>query len=125
MHGERGRACLGGSAERPLQCADTIVINEATNICRIIVQSYSDMDVIFIQEAAAIFFQQALSVPDLNAKYALLHPWNMDEKRNQNSLIFVDRQRFRLSNCLDVMRPLLEAVQGTRLAPGDLIGISI
>ena len=104
---------------------NALIINKATNICRIIVQSYSDMDVIFIQEAAAIFFQQALSVPELNAKYALLHPWNMDEKRNQNSLIFVDRRRFRLSTCRDVTREVLEAVEGARLAPGDLIGISI
>ena len=104
---------------------NALIINKATNICRIIVQSYSDMDIIFIQEAAAIFFQQALSVPELNAKYALLHPWNMDEKRNQNSLIFVDRERFRLSSCVDVTRLLLEVVEGTRLAPGDLIGISI
>jgi hypothetical protein len=104
---------------------NALIINKATNICRIIAESYSDMEIIFIQEAAAIFSQQAQSVPELSLKFALLRPWNMDDKRNQNSLILVDRQRFLLSSCVDVTSQVLDAVEGTRLAPGDLIAVSI
>jgi hypothetical protein len=73
--------------------SNALIHNKASKICSILNQSYRDMDVIFIQEAAAVFPSQVAEVRGLNDKFAVLEPFNLDAKRNQNSMILVDRNR--------------------------------
>ena len=54
------------------------------------------------QEAAAAFAHQAQEQPQLKHKYALLAPGDLDGRRNQNSLILVDRSRFLAHKANDV-----------------------
>ena len=102
-----------------------LIHNKSSRICSILDQSYNQMDVVFIQEAAAVFVQQVQNVPALKKKYLLVHPWNLDGKRDQNSVILVDRNRFREKSCEEVTQSLLDTLDGSWLAPGDLLAVSI
>jgi hypothetical protein len=104
---------------------DALIINKASKICSILAQSYSDMDVIFIQEAAAVFTRHVRENAALTAKYALLAPRKLDGKRDQNSLILVDRTRFRSDSATCITQRVLDSMDGEWAAPGDLHIVSL
>ena len=107
------------------ELCDALIANKAPRVCAIIARSYADMDVVFLQEAAAVFATHALATPALLAKYALLSPHDLDGKRDQNSLILADRRRFRAATAVPLTREVQAAVRGAALAPGDLVAVSV
>eukprot|EP00291_Cryptomonas_curvata_P021319 CAMPEP_0172161626 /NCGR_PEP_ID=MMETSP1050-20130122/6228_1 /TAXON_ID=233186 /ORGANISM="Cryptomonas curvata, Strain CCAP979/52" /LENGTH=379 /DNA_ID=CAMNT_0012831541 /DNA_START=247 /DNA_END=1382 /DNA_ORIENTATION=+ len=107
------------------ELCDALITNKAPSVCAIIARSYADMDVVFLQEAAAVFATHALATPALRAKYALLSPWDLDGKRDQNSLILADRRRFRAASSLDVTQRVIEHIGGKFLEAGDLLVASV
>jgi hypothetical protein len=107
------------------ELCDALITNKASSVCRIIAHAYADFDVVFLQEAAAVFARHALATPELHAKYALLAPWDLDGKRDQNSLILIDRRRFREASGVQVTRDVQAAMRGAALAPGDLVAVSV
>ena len=54
---------------------------------------YAGCDIIFLQEAAASFIQEATESP-LGAAFFIITPTHVDGVRNQNSLIFLSRAKF-------------------------------
>ena len=104
---------------------NALIIGKVPRVCDIIASSYSDCDVIFIQEAAAVFVQDAKRHADLQARYCTLAPKVLDGKRDQNSLILVSRERFDADTGDDVTQQVLDALGGAWVAPGDLLVVGI
>jgi hypothetical protein len=99
---------------------DSLIRNKAPRTCAIIADAYPDVDVFFLQEAAANFVQRAAENPALRAKYAVLMPGNVDGRRAQNSLILIDKHTFVEESCVDMTGRVLDGLDGVCLAPGDL-----
>ena len=118
---------VGGSCWQPIRRAlcDALIAGKAPRVCAVLAQSYLDCDVIFIQEAAAVFLKDAPAQPALDARYALLAPAQLDGRRGQNSLILASRRRFNAAAARDVTPDVLAAIGGTWVAPGDLLVVSV
>ena len=102
-----------------------LIKEKEQQVCRIVAQAYSDRDVIFIQEAAVALVRKASLHPELSGKFAILVPSKLDSKRDQNSLIFVDRARFDAASHIDVTACVAEALGGDFIDAGDLFVVSI
>ena len=104
---------------------EALIFGKAPKVCNILAQSYSAFDVIFLQEAAAVFVQHARAHPDLHAQFFVLAPRVLDGKRDQNSLILASRRRFREESGEDVTQRVLDGLGGAWAAPGDLLVSSV
>ena len=56
-------------------------------------ETYADSDVIFLQEAAAVFIEQ-MGATDLSERYHIFSPEKIDAKRDQNSLVLASKAKF-------------------------------
>eukprot|EP00286_Rhodomonas_abbreviata_P026452 CAMPEP_0181306350 /NCGR_PEP_ID=MMETSP1101-20121128/10249_1 /TAXON_ID=46948 /ORGANISM="Rhodomonas abbreviata, Strain Caron Lab Isolate" /LENGTH=945 /DNA_ID=CAMNT_0023412393 /DNA_START=482 /DNA_END=3319 /DNA_ORIENTATION=+ len=93
--------------------------NKGQEVVSILSNSYDDADVIFIQEAAAGFVDQAKA--GLGKKYLVLRPYLLDGYRNQNSIILAKRERFVEGSTIDVTEHVCRLAGGGKwTAPGDL-----
>ncbi len=101
----------------------TLINEKDQQVYRILAQSYSDRDVVFVQEAAAALVQRAGRHVELSSKFALLVPSKLNSKRDQNSMIFVDRGRFREASSIDVTTLVAAALDF--VDAGDLFVVSI
>ena len=90
----------------------SLITNKSKMIVSILEQSYCNCSIIFLQEAAASF-HEAISCSPLLSKYALLCPIDLDCRRNQNSLILLDRTRFREETAVDATEQVYTA-RGSR-----------
>ena len=102
-----------------------LIVGKEEQVCNIVARSYADRDVFFLQEAAASLVRTATQHADLSAKYALLVPSRLDSKRDQNSVVLVDRGRFDEATCVDVTARVAEGLRGDYLDAGDLFAVSI
>eukprot|EP00966_Prymnesium_polylepis_P335547 7390902-Prymnesium_polylepis.4 len=59
-----------------------------------ILESYSEATVMFLQEAAATFMSKA-EESDLGDRYTVVHSASLDGKRDQNSLLLLQKSFFR------------------------------
>ena len=107
------------------ELCDALIQNKTQRVRRILSQEYNDIDVIFIQEAAAIFVEQVREDTDMHGRYSVLLPWNVDGKRDQNSMILVRRDRFVESSALDLTSTILSEMEGSWVAAGDLVVYSV
>jgi hypothetical protein len=108
---------------RRLLC-DALINGKSARVCAILANAYHDADVVFIQEAAAIFARQFAESPDLSARFRLVLPHSLDGKRDQNSLILLSRRRFgdAAAEDADLTPHVLAALGGPSwVAPGDLL----
>jgi hypothetical protein len=103
----------------------SLIHGKDDRVCAIIADSYKDTDVFFLQEATAALVRTVSQHTELSKKFLVLLPEKMDGKRDQNSIILVDRQRFRASTSLEVTQTVAEYVEGNFLEPGDLLAVSI
>ena len=85
--------------------------------------TYSDADVIFLQEAASAFVKTARAGP-LGAKYHVMAPTSMDPKRDQNSLVLLDKKRFP-APATEFTDEVLKALGDAPVAPGDLYAATV
>ena len=102
-----------------------LINDKEQQVCRILSGAYFDRDVIFIQEAAAALTTKSSQHAELSAKFALLVPSKLDSKRDQNSVIFVDRGRFEAASSIDVTDHVAEVLDGDYMDAGDLFVVSI
>jgi hypothetical protein len=107
------------------QLCDALITGKAARICDIITRSYHDFDVLFLQEAAAIFVRQVADCPDLQSRFRLLAPRALDGKRDQNSLILLSRRRFGDAGTTDVTGRIADTLGGPWLAAGDLLAATV
>jgi hypothetical protein len=94
-------------------------------ICQILAESYLDRHVLFLQETSAALVQRARAHPALAERFAVLLPDDFDPRREQNSIILVDRRLFDAAAAKDVTQLVLAYASGDFLAPGDLFAASI
>ena len=103
--------------------ADALIHNKQAKICQV-VESYSDGEVIFIQEASAAFCKDVLAHPILSQRFTVLLPANFYSSRNQNSLILTERVRFPAAAAVgpgcDVTAQILSFAAGSWIALRDL-----
>jgi hypothetical protein len=107
------------------QICRSLIAGKVPRVCRIIAESYSDCEVMFIQEAAAIFVQDAREHAALRSRYFVLAPKVLDGKRDQNSLILVSRTRFKEEGWADISQQVLDDLGGSWVAPGDLLVVCV
>jgi len=100
---------------------DALIRNKSKKNINILSHTYADADVIFIQEAAAAFVEQTMGDDHLARKFMLLKPGVLDGKRDQNSLIFANRERFDEDTAVEVTEEVLSLVEGNWTAAGDLV----
>ena len=102
-----------------------LIHGKESGVSRIIHQSYQDIDVFFIQEAAAILVERIREHHELNMKFLMLVPQDLDGQRNQNSFILVDRKRFVEGSARDVTNDIQSILEGAWVTAGDLFVMSI
>mmetsp|Transcript_11688 Transcript_11688/g.20494 ORF Transcript_11688/g.20494 Transcript_11688/m.20494 type:complete len:130 (-) Transcript_11688:156-545(-) len=83
-------------------------------------ETYADADVIFLQEAAAVFIEQ-MGATDLSERYHIFSPEKIDAKRDQNSLVLASKAKFSgvFSECTASAIELLPG--DAPVSPGDLL----
>mmetsp|Transcript_43765 Transcript_43765/g.138318 ORF Transcript_43765/g.138318 Transcript_43765/m.138318 type:complete len:949 (-) Transcript_43765:52-2898(-) len=94
--------------------------NKSLQVLSILKNTYSDVDVFFIQEAAAGFVDAAKQV--MGRKYMVMRPYLLDGFRNQNSIILASREFFVEGSTEHVIRL---AGGGKWIAPGDLCAMTM
>ena len=82
--------------------SNALIFGKDDRVCNIIATSYADTPVFFLQEATAALVCKLVEHPELSDRYALLMPSDFDGKRDQNSVILLDRRRFDTGSCIDV-----------------------
>jgi len=98
--------------------------NKGQKVISILERSYSDADVIFIQEAAAAFVEAAKQ--GLGRKYMILRPYLLDGFRNQNSIILAKRVFFVEGSTIDVTEHVIRLAGGGKwIAAGDLCAMTM
>ena len=102
-----------------------LIQGKAARICEIIAESYPDCEVLFIQEAAAVFIHDVRSHPVLRDRYFVLAPRLLDGRRDQNSFILASRSRFDEDSAADATQRVLDDLDGAWVAPGDLLVVSL
>ena len=107
------------------QLCKALILGKVPRVCDILAESYSDCDVVFIQEAAAVFVQDARQHHLLQSRYCTLAPKVLDGRRDQNSLILVSRERFDAATGDDITQQVLDSLGGAWVAAGDLLVVGI
>ncbi len=102
-----------------------LIFNKIERICNILASSYHDQHVIFLQEASAALVAAIRANTPLSNRFALLLPDRFDARRDQNSIILIDRRRFLPPTAADVTALVLAQAGGAFLAPGDLFAASV
>ena len=103
----------------------SLIDGKEEEVCRIISQAYDDRDVFFLQEAAAALVLKVNQHAGLSARFALLVPATLDSRRDQNSVILVNRGRFDAATSVDVTQHVAGALEGDFVDPGDLYAASV
>ena len=104
-----------------LCCA--LIKNKFENTVKIIKESYSSSDVIFLQESAAAFV--SVLRREIQDLFLVIQPRLLDGKRDQNSLILARRARFIGSTVTEITDEALNNLGGDWVAAGDLLAITI
>ena len=105
--------------------SEALIDGKDERLCRILADSYLDRHILFLQEASAALVQRARAHPALSQRFAVLLPDDFDPRREQNSIILVDRSRFDAAAAEDVTQLILAHASGDFLAPGDLFAASV
>lgn len=89
----------------------------------ILERRYSEVQVICLQEVAAVFRDTYIS-SELRKTHELAQPMKLDGKRDQNSLILVKTDTFKVSSLKEVTSIVTNYMEGSmKLADGDLLVI--
>lgn len=94
--------------------------NKVNRILEILNTSYDDSDIIFLQEVAVAFIDQ-LKNSDLGQHFVASFPKTLDAKRDQNSIILLNKTLFNSgwSDITDEIMPLFEG-KTVPIGKGDL-----
>ena len=103
----------------------TLVHGKEDRLCQILADSYGNCHAIFLQEASAALVRKARAHPALSRWHDVLLPDALDARRDQNSVILVDRRRFNTRGAVDAPQRVLDHVEGGLLEPGDLFAADV
>jgi hypothetical protein len=107
------------------EICDNLYRGKTKRTVNILADKYALVDVICVQEAAAIFSDMTLK-SSLAKSHAVVLPTKLDTKRNQNSLLLLSRRKFDLDSLREVTAEVASCMpQGQPLADGDLIAVEV
>ena len=102
-----------------------LVRQKSQRTIAILEEKYSDLDVIFIQEAAAALYLQLSSETAISSRFFILKSSVLDGKRDQNSFILASKCMFEENTATEVSDLVLRYVGGKWIAPGDLLAVTV
>jgi len=106
------------------QMCDSLNRRKDANTLRILERSYGDTNLLFVQEAAAVFVAKA-NAAALGKSYAVIASSSLDGKRDQNSLVLLCRQYFDVASVREHTAEIMATFdKATPVASGDLLVIS-
>uniref|UniRef100_A0A7S0EEX2 Endonuclease/exonuclease/phosphatase domain-containing protein n=1 Tax=Phaeocystis antarctica TaxID=33657 RepID=A0A7S0EEX2_9EUKA len=106
------------------QMCDSLNRKKDANTLAILDSHYSDINVFFVQEAAAVFVAKANAV-SLGKTYSVISSSSLDGKRDQNSLILICKQYFDPASVREHTAEVMATFdKATPVANGDLLVIS-
>ena len=107
------------------QMCDSLNRKKDVNTLAILDRSYRDVNVLFVQEAAAVFVTKA-NAASLGRSYAVVSSSSLDGKRDQNSLILLCKQYFNVASVREHTAYVMSTFdKATPVANGDLLVISV
>ena len=88
----------------------------------ILQDTYKTADIMFLQEVSAGFIETA-SKSNLSKVYHVVSPLDLDQSRDQNSIVLLNRSLFPDPNITEVTATVLEKLKGQKvpIAAGDLL----
>merc|ERR1719424_1160379 len=106
------------------QMCDSLNRKKDANTLAILDSIYSDINLFFVQEAAAVFVAKANAV-SLGRTYSVISSSSLDGKRDQNSLILLCKQYFDAASVREHTAEVMATFdKATPVANGDLLVIS-
>ena len=94
-------------------------------VTSILAQTYSDADVICLQEVSAAWATSVASSA-LGHNYVALAPEKLDAKRDQNSIILLKRSIFDVSTASEITKLVAQQVdKSVSVSDGDLFAITV
>jgi len=99
--------------------------NKDNQILSILSTSYRGADIIFLQETATVFKKKLVMSEDVGSRYMLLSPSNADGKRDQNSIMLLNKKMFRETPVEDITDKVIKKMIEEWAAPGDLVVTSV
>ena len=88
---------------------------------------YVGMDVIFLQEVAGVFVDKCETQPAIASVFHMMTPEQLDGKRDQNSVLLLSKQRWDVSEAVELTDAIVEQLDGSNkksVAAGDLFALS-
>jgi hypothetical protein len=102
-----------------------LIHHKDERLCQILAESYLECHVIFLQEVSGALVRAARAHPALSERFAVLLPDRFDARRDQNSVVLVDRRRFAPARAADATAQVLAELRGDLLEPGDLFAAAV
>ena len=110
--------------EIKLSLCEALNKKKTEHTLQILSDTYADMDVIFLQEAAAVFLTQTAGTA-LESRYHFLVPAQLDGKRDQNSMILCSKERFYEGGTEITDAVIARLPEKAPVAAGDLFVVSL
>jgi len=102
---------------------DRLFRNKHTRTLQILADRYSNIEVMCLQEVAAVF-KDHFQASALAETHKLVLPQMLDGKRDQNSVICLSQEAFVLDSITEVTNNVAACLkEGTKLAAGDLLAV--
>jgi len=87
---------------------------------------YADRDVVFLQEVAAIFVDMLEGSQAITAGYHVVKPAKMDAKRDQNSVVPLNKAMFAVDTVAEVTEEVVAALTAKDMVmDGDILGLKV
>eukprot|EP00802_Teleaulax_amphioxeia_P005775 Tamp_05779.p1 GENE.Tamp_05779~~Tamp_05779.p1 ORF type:complete len:578 (+),score=107.65 Tamp_05779:81-1736(+) len=118
---------VGRDSWQPIRTNICEALNRHKNdkIKEILKKTYFDSHVIMLQETASAFVADLRNDPEISGKYLVVSPAGASAKRDQNSLILLDKRAFVVSSVTEVTDKILKHDETKAIsAPGDVLAIT-
>jgi len=106
----------------------SLIQNKVKNTLHILEAAYSSSDIISLQEVSSSFIYQAASLQSAISKnFIVVSPKNMDESRDQNSILFLNKMTFphgASSEITALVESSFEQGINVPVAKGDILAIT-
>jgi hypothetical protein len=104
---------------------DKLNSKKNARVTSILAQTYSDADIICLQEVSSAWVR-GVSSSALGHKYVAIAPGKMDSKRDQNSVLLLKKATFDVSTVNEVTAAISDSFdKSVPVANGDLLAITV
>jgi len=104
---------------------DRLFRNKHRRTVQILAERYQNVEVICLQEVAAVFADHFRTSP-LAASHVIVTPLKLDSSRDQNSVLLLSKETFLPDSVEDVSSSIAKVMEkGSSLAEGDLLAVQV